>query len=66
VPIKPLVKVEQTMGWLGRWRRLSKCYEGSIASARTWLAVACVGQMLPRIDAYEGSASDLSAASASA
>jgi hypothetical protein len=48
VPIKPLVRVEQAIGWLGRWRRLSKCYEGTVASARTWLAVACVGQMLPR------------------
>jgi predicted transcriptional regulator len=25
VPIKRLVEVERTFGWLGRWRRLSRC-----------------------------------------
>jgi hypothetical protein len=28
---------------LGRWRRLSRCYDGSEASARAWLEVASVG-----------------------
>jgi putative transposase len=45
VPIRPLVKIEHAFAQLGRWRRLSRCYEGSIASARTWLKVASVGYL---------------------
>jgi putative transposase len=45
VPIRPLVKIEHAFAQLGRWRRLSRCYEGSIASARTWLEVASVGYL---------------------
>ncbi|HEY5277567.1 MAG TPA: transposase, partial [Coriobacteriia bacterium] len=30
---------------LGRWRRLSRCYEGTEASARAWLEVASVGYL---------------------
>jgi hypothetical protein len=44
-PIWPLYKVEHTIAQLGRWRRQSRCYEGSEASARAWLEVACVGYL---------------------
>ena len=41
--IKPLYKVEHAFARLGRWRRLSRCYEGSAESARAWLEVAALG-----------------------
>ncbi|HKZ92909.1 MAG TPA: IS5 family transposase [Candidatus Limnocylindrales bacterium] len=44
-PIWPLYKVEHTIAQLGRWRRLSRCYEGTTASARAWLEVASVGYL---------------------
>jgi hypothetical protein len=34
---------------LGRWRRLSRCYEGTEASARTWLEVASVAYLFARL-----------------
>ena len=45
VPIAPLYRIEHTFAQLGRWRRLSRCYEGSEASARAWLEVASVGYL---------------------
>jgi putative transposase len=45
VPIAPLYRVEHAFAQLGRWRRLSRCYEGTEASARTWLEVASVGYL---------------------
>lgn len=45
VPLRPLVKIEHAFAQLGRWRRLSRCYEGSEASARAWLEVASVGYL---------------------
>lgn len=45
VPIWPLYKIEHVFAQLGRWRRLSRCYEGSEASARAWLEVASVGYL---------------------
>jgi len=47
-PIAPLYKVEHAFAQLGRWRRLSRCYEGSEASATAWLEVASVGYLLGR------------------
>lgn len=44
-PIRPLYKIEHAFAQLGRWRRLSRCYEGSTASARAWLEVASVGYL---------------------
>ena len=44
-PIWPLYKIEHAFAQLGRWRRLSRCYEGSEASARAWLEVASVGYL---------------------
>ena len=32
VPIRPLYKIEHAFAQLGRWRRLSRCYEGTAAS----------------------------------
>ena len=49
VPLRPLVKVEHAFAQLGRWRRLSRCYEGSVASARAWLEVASVGYLAWRV-----------------
>jgi transposase len=45
VPIRPLDRIEHAFAQLGRWRRLSRCYEGSEASARAWLEVASVGYL---------------------
>lgn len=48
VPLRPLVKIEHAFAQLGRWRRLSRCYEGSESSARAWLEVASVGYLAGR------------------
>lgn len=48
-PIAPLYKIEHAFAQLGRWRRLSRCYEGSEASARAWLEVASVGYLAWRV-----------------
>lgn len=47
-PIAPLYKIEHTFAQLGRWRWLSRCYEGSEASASAWLEVASAGYLLGR------------------
>lgn len=41
--------VERTFAWLGRWRRLSKDYEGTVASSRAFLQVAMIARMLRRL-----------------
>jgi hypothetical protein len=51
VPIKPLVRVERTFARLGRWRRLSRYYEETTASARAWLQVASLGSLFARLRA---------------
>ena len=48
-PIRPLYKVEHAFARLGRWRRLSRCYEGSAESARAWLEVAAVAYLFARL-----------------
>lgn len=48
-PIAPLYRVEDAFARLGRWRRLSRCYEGSAQSARAWLEVAAVGYLFARL-----------------
>jgi transposase len=48
-PIRPLYKVEHAFARLGRWRRLSRCYEGTEASAQAWLEVAAVAYMFARM-----------------
>jgi putative transposase len=49
VPIRPLYRIEHAFAQLGRWRRLSLCYEGTTASARAWLEVASVGYLVSRV-----------------
>ncbi len=49
VPIRPLYRIEHAFAQLGRWRRLSRCYEGTIASARAWREVASVGYLVWRV-----------------
>ena len=48
-PLWPLYKVEHAFARLGRWRRLSRCYEGTEASARAWLEVASVAYLFARL-----------------
>jgi len=40
---------DRAFAQLGRWRRLSRCYEGTVASARTWLQVASVRSLAWRV-----------------
>lgn len=48
-PLWPLSKIEHAFAQLGRWRRLSRCNEGSRASARAWLEVASVAYLAWRV-----------------
>jgi putative transposase len=48
-PIAPLYKVEHAFAQLGRWRRLSRCFEQTRASAQAWLQVAAFGYLLGRV-----------------
>lgn len=48
VPLRPLVRIEHAFAQLGRWHRLSRCNEGSVASARAWHEVAAVGYLVWR------------------
>jgi len=48
-PIAPLYRVEHAFARLGRWRRLSRCYEGCPESARAWLEVAALGYLFARL-----------------
>ncbi len=48
-PIAPLYRVEHAFARLGRWRRLSRCYEGSAESACAWLEVACLAYLVARL-----------------
>ena len=41
--------VERTLAWLGRYRRLSKDYEGLPATAETWIRMAMIDRMLHRL-----------------
>ncbi len=42
--------VERTFAWLGRYRRLSKDYEGSAESSESWIYMAMIHLMLRRLD----------------
>ena len=42
--------VERTFAWLGRYRRLSKDYEGSEESSEAWIYVAMTHLMLRRLE----------------
>jgi transposase len=49
MPLAPLYRVEHAFARLGRWRRQSRCYEGTEASARAWLEVASVAYLFARL-----------------
>lgn len=49
VPIGPLWRVEHAFAQLGRWRRLSRCYEGTADSARAWFETAAFGYLPGRV-----------------
>jgi putative transposase len=42
--------VERTFAWLGRYRRLSKDYEGSTESSESWIYIAMTHLMLRRLE----------------
>jgi putative transposase len=42
--------VERTFGWLGRYRRLSKDYEGLPETIKNWIYISMTRLMLKRID----------------
>ena len=42
--------VERTFAWLGRYRRLSKDYEGSTESSESWIYVAMIHLMIRRLN----------------
>ncbi len=50
-PIAPLYRVEHAFACLGRWRRLSRCYEGTSESARASLEVAALAYLFARMRA---------------
>ncbi len=41
--------VERTFAWLGRYRRLSKDYEGRPETSETWIQIAMIDRMLHRL-----------------
>ena len=43
--------VERTFAWLGRYRRMSKDYEGLPATSETWIRIAMIDRMLHRLTA---------------
>jgi hypothetical protein len=54
-PLWPLYKIEHTFAQLGRRRRLSRCYDGSEASARASIQMASVGYLAWRAVALPAS-----------
>jgi len=48
-PIRPLWRVEDCFAEQRRWRRLSRSFEATPASATAWMQVACVGWLLSMI-----------------
>jgi putative transposase len=49
VPLAMLWRAENAFAQLGRWRRLARCFEGTVASASAWLEVACMGYLFGRL-----------------
>jgi putative transposase len=49
-PIRHAWRVEVAHGQLGRSRRLAKSFENSLASAGTWLTIACIGLHLRLVE----------------
>jgi transposase len=52
-PITQVWRVEDCFAQLGRWRRLSRSFEGTAASATAWCEVAAVGLLFGRLAALE-------------
>jgi hypothetical protein len=50
-PSGPFRKVEPALARLGRWRRLSRCGEGTSARDRAWLDVAALAYRFARLRA---------------
>lgn len=48
-PIRQVWRVEDCFAQLGRWRRLSRSFEGSEASATAWCQVAATGLLFGRL-----------------
>ncbi len=44
--------VERTFAWLGRYRRLAKNWEKSIASAEAWIIIAHIRILTRRLARY--------------
>ena len=44
-PCRPCTGFEHAFAQLGRWRPLSRCYEGTEASAEAWVEVASVAYL---------------------
>jgi transposase len=49
MPLRPLWKIGDAFARLGRWRRLSRSYEGSAASVRAWMEIAACPYLLGRV-----------------
>lgn len=49
VPFPQRWKIERTLGWLNRYRLLSKDYEHEPASSAAWIMVAAIRMMLHRL-----------------
>jgi len=41
--------VERTFGWLGRYRRLTRDFEATLASARAWIHIALIRLLTQRL-----------------
>ena len=50
--------VERTFGWLGRYRRLSKDYEGRTDVSETWIRIAMIKLMVRRLAPPQGARSE--------
>lgn len=48
-PIPKRWIVERTFAWLGRYRRLSKDYEGKPETTEVWIKVAMINLMVKRL-----------------
>jgi putative transposase len=50
-PLQPVWRVEDAFAQLGRWRRLTRSFEGTAESATAWVQVAACGTLLARLAA---------------
>ncbi len=49
--MRPLVRVEHAFARLGRWRRLLRCFQGTVESVQARLEVACLACLFTRLRA---------------